>query len=93
MAFACSHFNNISGQNGIFNFDVDGTLQLGSGNISGLQETPPSGGIAIASITHLTPSLSAGTHTFKVKWCVSGGTGTVKADGNRNYTFSVFELR
>ena len=73
-----------------FVFEVDGQLVTNAtfGNQSFNDEF---GYKEPVSFQWLTP-LAAGTHTFKVKWRVSSGTGILSANSNNARQFQVIEL-
>jgi hypothetical protein len=58
-----------------WDFDVDGS-RYASGGADGLISTIYPGNPANISMVALVVGLSAGSHTFKPKWCVSVGTLT-----------------
>jgi hypothetical protein len=65
-----------------FDIAIDGT-RVGASTY-GLVAYRTSSGATNAhncSFTYLTDVLSAGSHTFKLQWCVSAGTGEIYADG------------
>ena len=92
LSFSGSGGNTTNPQTDFMNFDVDGTAQLGT---SGTQFFAIASGAPPAShnIAHLADSLTAGSHTFKVRWCVDGGTGTIYATTASPYSFSAIEIR
>lgn len=71
-----------------FNFDVDGSAQLGT---SGIPTPTDDSSFCMA---FLTSALSAASHTFKVRWRVSdaAATATVKGDSAQPYHFLAVEL-
>lgn len=82
-----------SNQAGIYiQLDIDGTDQGGTFGLAG--ETTISGGNDAhnASFTYLTDVLTAASHTFKIQWRVTSGTGNMYADTQVPAVFSVVEL-
>lgn len=67
----------LSGDN-IFNVDVDGSLQLGTSGI--LVEEGVADNYNSIGLNVLTAALTAASHTLKIQWRVSAGTGTVRSD-------------
>lgn len=88
---ACQSSN--SGGDGFcyFNIDIDGTLQMGTTGI-GLQ-TYSATASSNSSFSFLTAALTAASHTIKMQWRVSAGTGTVFASAATAHTFFVAEVR
>jgi hypothetical protein len=76
--FNASVGNNGASQN-IFTLDVDGTDQ---GATDGLLSVTASAIAANASFVYVVTGLSAASHTIKVQWRVSGGTGTLFANNS-----------
>lgn len=71
-----------------FNVDVDGANELGT---SGIQSNITS--LLATTIAHQTAALTAASHTIKIVWRVSGGTGTVTANSGSAASFSAHEIR
>ena len=63
-------------------FAVDGTDQGGTLGLVTETVTTDASDIHNVSFTFLTAALSAGSHTFKVRWRVSTGTGLIFADSS-----------
>lgn len=79
-----------SGQDIFLDLDVDGTRL---GQTDGLLSVAPvSGEDCNASFSFVTDVLAAGSHTFKLKWAVTGGTGKLWANTTLPLTFTVYEL-
>jgi hypothetical protein len=80
LIFSCTTSNTSADVQHTFNFAVDGTLQFGTAgmatNVSDAGGSENDG----FTMTYLTDVLSAASHTFKVQWKVSAGTGTVRAN-------------
>ena len=80
-----------TGQTFWINVDIDGALQLGT---AGIQIDELSGGYYMdISFAFNTAALTAASHTIKVQWKVSGGTGTVLANSANALILSAHELR
>lgn len=88
----CYAFNSSSGNAEYYDVAVDGVLQGGTEGLANVYQI--SGGADDHSVTlaYVTAALSAGAHTIKVQWKVSGGTGTTRASSNAPIAFSVVEL-
>lgn len=84
--------NSIQGQNVMFDLDIDGTRQGGTNGLANLQADAANAQMTIG-LTYLTASLSAGSHTFKIQWRISSGTGTIQASSTQPYVFWVTEIR
>ena len=84
--------NNTVGGITELDFTVDGTRQGGSIGLM-FVSTPVVNGNFNAGFTFVTDALSAGSHTFKVRWQVSNtSTGTLNADANSPLVFTATEL-
>ena len=80
-----------SGMNCYMDVAIDGareggTIGLFSSSANSASVNPS------ASWSYITDALSAGIHTFKLQWAVSGGTGTLFASATAPVVFSVIEL-
>lgn len=73
LLFSCMAGNNGSNTT-CFDFTVDGTRVGDTLGSTGTNNATDS-----VSMQHVTAALSAGSHTFKVQWKVTGSTGTVFA--------------
>lgn len=85
-----SHTN--GGSQIYFDVAVDGTDQgQTSGPVFGLHGTRivTNGYIAAVGFTYLTDVLSAGSHTFKLRWATTGATATLQG-GSTNRAFMEF---
>lgn len=72
-----------------FTFLVDGVNQ---GGTTGLVAIGNGANFdSNVSFSFLTDVLTAGSHTFKVQWSVSGGTGTIIAGATIPYVFAALE--
>lgn len=60
-----------------FDVDVDGVRHGGDDGIVAQHDL--GGDVAVVSFTRLITGLSAASHTFKLQWKVTGGTGTLYA--------------
>ena len=78
-----------------FDVDIDGT-RFGNGDAGIIRiQSAPAGGLHNASFTVVTSALSAGSHTFKLRWRVDGNTATIMNTGTDEaqvVTFAVVEL-
>ena len=82
--------NENSAANVTFNVDIDGTLQMGT---IGLSEAHGGTGInMMQTFVIRTAALTAASHTIKIQWLVTAGTGTVLANTDRPYNFWVTEI-
>lgn len=91
LGFTCGTSNSGSNVNR-FTFSVDGTDQ-GSAFGYALDQANAANIVHNVAMTFMTAALSAGSHTFKVRWRVSGGTGTVKnLTAGNIWTFWAMEL-
>lgn len=82
-----------SNQAGVYiQLDIDGTDQGGAFGMTG--ETTVSGGNDAhnASFVYMTDTLTAASHTFKIQWRVTSGTGNMYASTDVPATFWVAEL-
>lgn len=82
-----------SNQAGIYiQLDIDGTDQGGAFGMTG--EVTVSGGNDAhnASFVYMTDVLTAASHTFKIRWRVTSGTGNMYAGTDVPATFWVAEL-
>jgi len=74
-----------------FNVAVDGALELGS---SGMRMANHSvGDPRQATVSGLTAALTAASHTIKLQWKVSSGTGTIFDGSAAAHMFSAHEVR
>jgi hypothetical protein len=73
LSFSCMAGNN-GGNSTVFDFTVDGTRVGDTLGSTGTNNATDS-----VSMRHVTTTLSAASHTFKVQWRVTGNTGTVFA--------------
>lgn len=73
-----------------FNINVDGALQLGTAGFT--FDEPVIGDVMNASFSFQTAALSAGSHTIKIQWKVSGGTSTALANSATKLHFSCSEI-
>lgn len=90
VGFAADVSNSSAGEGAIFNVIVDSTLLLGT---AGIKFANPTANLQTnASFTVMTDTLTAASHTIKIQWMVTAGTGTVRANGTNNYLFWVQEL-
>lgn len=92
LTFTCTTQNTNTPTFNTFQFDVDGTGQFGTSTTSGVAKRNNAGSETDAfSMSFLTGVLSAGSHTFKVQWCVNANTGTVRGNTTNPYHFSAVE--
>lgn len=91
LTFTASTMNSSAEAYNFFNFVVDGALQNGTAGIKAQQSEVGGSEEQGFSMTFLTAPLTAGSHTFKVQWKVSTGTGTVRGDTATPYHFAVLE--
>lgn len=90
LALAAVGNNSNAGQTVFVDFEVDGT-RIGNdvNGITSVTGTEPRD----LSMSALTDTLSAGSHTFKVKFRVTANTGALQADGSdRTVVFSAHEV-
>lgn len=74
----------------VFNVDLDGSDLLG---VEGINVEIPVADEAIpCGFVIQTADLTAGSHTFKLQWYVTAGTGTVQASTNNASQFWVVEV-
>lgn len=78
VAFSGAVSNNTAGQAVYFDVDLDGVRQAGNDGINVLTSAAANS-IGNAAFAWLVTGLAAGSHTFKLQWKVSGGTGTLYA--------------
>jgi hypothetical protein len=90
ISFAGTWYNDTSSQALYINADIDGALELGT---SGITENNTNNQEANASFSIDSAALTAASHTFKIKWRVSAGTGVMLATTAFAYNFSVHEIR
>lgn len=90
LAFSGSWFCSAANTMAI-DFDVDGTRIFG-GNFPNAWNINHAGQAAPITIVAITGVLSAASHTFKVQWKTSGGTGTMQGTTDTPYLFSAAEL-
>ena len=90
LSFTGSWYNDTDNQAIYINVDIDGSLELGTNgmfdNDTFTQENNASFSIDSAALT-------AASHTFKIKFKVSGGTGVIYGNTATAYNFSVHEIR
>ena len=79
----------VDGQYVQYNIDIDGSLELGSLGLL----ISSTGSFWNHSFTHQSAALTAGAHTIKMQWCVSSGTGTIRAASNIKFSFWAHEVR
>jgi hypothetical protein len=84
-------YNSSSGEANYFTMVVDSTLLNGNDGIA--TQFAGANQMLVSTITAQTEPLSAGSHTFKEQWRVSGGTGRVEAISGRNYLFYAHEVK
>jgi len=77
VTFACSASGSAAESVG-FDFDVDGT-RVGAAFTFGIARFIAQTNVRIVGFSKLITGLSAGSHTFKLQWRVSGGTGTINS--------------
>lgn len=77
LGFNGASFNSGANANA-FSFSIDGAAEVGPA-AEGLYRLTGTTAAGVA-MTYLTDALSAGSHTFKVRWKTSGGTATARAD-------------
>jgi len=87
---AQTSYNDGANQNVYSNVAIDGVLQHGTSGMVGNSATNIRHNL---SISGQSAALSAGSHTIKQQWAVSGNTGTINADATYNHTFYVREIR
>src|SRR3990167_6465796 len=91
LGFSGSYTNDDGTGSTSFNFDVDGTLVLGSNGL--VIPTAVVNEEALATVTTMTADLTAASHTFKFQWNVStGDTGTMRCDTGESCVFWVVEV-
>lgn len=74
-------------------FDIDGARASGADFGLAVWNVNHAGNAQPVTITYLTNVLSAASHTFKVQWKVSSGTGTMEAaSASAAYSFAAVEL-
>jgi hypothetical protein len=89
-----SIFNSNNGQYNAnyFDIEIDGARVGGADGIAGLTEPSALGGLSQTTIAFTTDVLAAGSHTFKLKVRVSGGTGTIAQAAGQQLNWAVQEL-
>lgn len=91
VGFACAVNCDVSLNQVAVNIDVDGSLQLGTQGIQ--NSTDQAGGYRLnASLSHQTASLTAASHTLKMQFSTSAGTGTITAGTGNALSFWANEL-
>lgn len=81
---------NSGGNTNLFNIDIDGALQMGT---EGMQSADGTANIEQnISFSYQSAALTAASHTVKIQWAVSAGTGTLTADTVNANNFSLFEV-
>jgi hypothetical protein len=90
ISFAGSWYNDTDGQAIYINVDIDGSLELGT---NGMFDNDTFNQENNASFSLDSAALTAASHTFKIKFKVSGGTGVIYANTATAYNFSVHEIR
>jgi hypothetical protein len=83
--------NNGAGNSLAFNVDIDGSLELGTQGL--LLDVAVVGEWSNFCFTGQSAALSAASHTIKLKWRVSAGTGTVLASSGNAHIWAVEEIR
>ena len=95
-AFPCAiggsiaNYSDGAGRTHNFNIDIDGGLELGTTGLTYVAGNVVSDTFAM---THQSAALTAASHTIKVQWKVSAGTGTVNAGTGTPYSFWAHEIR
>jgi hypothetical protein len=87
-ALIASNSDAAGGRQFSFTFAIDGADQGGSG---GLLTTFSGNTVIGRAMIFLTPVLSAGAHTFKIRAKIAAGTLTVRANGTDQLTFQAIE--
>jgi hypothetical protein len=90
ISFAGSWYNDTDNQAIYINVDIDGSLELGT---NGMFDNDTFNYEANASFSIDSAVLTAASHTFKIKFKVSAGTGVIYANTATAYNFSVHEIR
>lgn len=90
ISFAGSWYNDTDNQALYINVDIDGALELGT---NGIIENDTFNYEANASFSIDSAVLTAASHTFKIKWRVSAGTGVILGSSTNAYNFSVHEIK
>lgn len=79
-----SFTNSVSGAFVYFDIELDGALIGGSANILAGSTVPTATNVMSLAMRRL-QAVSAGSHTFKVYWKVTSGTGTLYSIGNPQF--------
>jgi hypothetical protein len=90
VSFAGSWYNDTDNQALYINVDIDGALELGT---NGIIQNDTFNYESNASFSIDSAALTAASHTFKIKWKVSAGTGVILGSSSNAYNFSVHEIR
>jgi len=90
LSFAASWYNDTDTQAIYINADIDGALELGT---NGIVDNDTFNQENNASFSLDSAALTAASHTFKIKFKVSGGTGVITGSSSNAYNFSVHEIR
>ena len=91
VGWACAAKNSNIDENVNANIMVDAALELGAVGIRNTQQV--AGRAVTLSSSHQTAALTAASHTIKMQWSVSAGTGTIDANTNISFSFWANEIR
>ncbi len=90
VSFAATWAQSTAGQTAFFTILVDGASQFGTAGL--LYDAHLSGYALSVSCAFDTAALSSGSHTIKVQWKVSAGTGTIYANSANAAILSAHEI-
>lgn len=78
--FAAQFANSSASEDVVLNLAVDGVLQMGTAGLRNRGNASAGVVSGVAGFTWMTSALTSGSHTIKVQWSVSAGTGTLYAN-------------
>jgi len=90
VSFAATWAQSTTGQTAYFNILVDGAAQFGTNGL--IYDATAAGYGLSVSCAFDTAALSSGSHTIKVQWKVSAGTGTIYANSTNAAILSAHEI-
>jgi len=90
LSFASTWYNDTDSQAIYINAEIDGVLELGT---NGIVDNDTFNQENNASFSIDSAALTAASHTFKIKFKVSGGVGFITGSSSNAYNFSVHEIR
>lgn len=85
-------YHNSNAQGIYIQLDIDGTDMGGTYGLVGEYTLTGASDLHNASFVYLTDTLTAASHTFKIQWRVTSGTGNLVANSDNPATLWVVEL-